>query len=183
MATKVRGAEKAAVKEAYAWSTDELNKIHMDSVGRMLFDISATYDYACIETLRAMGYPLSPAHLNVMPHLDIDGTRLSELAQRAHMTRQSAWELLRTMEAHGYLKRETDPKDSRAHIISYTDKGIDLLRDVCLVIMRLEEDLANRIGKKAVKGLAAALKDIRRSYAMQSPQVSELLALREKRPT
>src|SRR5215469_131210 len=101
------------------WSTDELNHIHMDSIGRMIFDISGIYDYACIDALKAMGYPLTLAHLNVMPFLDIYGTRLSELARRAHMTRQAAWELLRTMEAHGYLERKPDPRDSRAHVIYY----------------------------------------------------------------
>lgn len=162
------------MNDAQELSTGELNRIHMSSIGRMIFDISAIYDYACIEALRGMGYPLTPAHLNVMPFLDIDGTRLSVLAQRAHMTRQSAWELLRTMEAHGYLERKADPRDSRAHIIYYTEKGIDLLRDVCLVITRLEEDLAKRIGKKNAKSFASLLRDLRISYKAQAPLVVDL---------
>jgi DNA-binding MarR family transcriptional regulator len=168
------------VKDPYKCSKGELDDIHIGSLGRTIFDISNFYDHACIETLRTMGYPLNLAHLNVMPYLDLDGTSLSVLAQRAGMTRQSAWELLRSLEAHGYLKRTPDPKNSRAHIIFYTDKGMDLHRDACLVMLRLEEDLAKRIGKKHLKSFGTQLQTLRASYQAQPPAITAESPQRKK---
>lgn len=159
-----------------AWDEDKLGRFYMASIGKLLFDISGTDEYAGLEMLKAMGYPVTAAHLNVVPHIDIDGTRLTTLAQRAHLTKQSAWEALKNMEAHGYIARTKDPTDSRAVLISWTPKGIAFMRVVCLGLMIREDDVAKRIGKKQAHVLKELLTRLRESYAKQPPDTAQFAA-------
>ena len=64
--------------------------------------------------LRAAGHDdLRAAHAQVFVALDMDGSRLTELAARAGMTKQAMGELVRYLEHHGYLAVEPDPRDRR----------------------------------------------------------------------
>ena len=49
-----------------------------------------------------------PAHGAVFQYLDDGGTTVSTLAERARMTKQSMAELVRHLEAHGYVERLPD---------------------------------------------------------------------------
>jgi DNA-binding MarR family transcriptional regulator len=168
--------------DLYAWDEKQLNHIYMTSICRLLFDLSDIDEYAGLEMIKEMGYPVSSAHLNVVPHIDIGGTRLTELAQRAHLTKQSTWESLKNMEAHGYIARTKDPSDARAILISWTPKGIEFLRVVCLGLTIREDDVAKRIGSKDAKVLKDLLTKVRDSYVRQPPVMEELVAtLKAKR--
>ena len=59
--------------------------------------------------------------------------RSPTLAERAQMTKQSMGELVRHLEAHGYVERMPDPADGRAKLVRATDRGREvyaIVRDV-----------------------------------------------------
>lgn len=168
--------------DPYAWSEEQLNRFYVASVGKLLFDISGIDENAGLEMLKAVGFPVNPAHLNIVPHIDIDGTRLTTLAKRAHMTKQSAWEALKNMEAHGYIARTNDPEDLRAILISWTPKGIDFMRAVCFGLMIRERDLAKRIGSRQARMLKQLLSELRNSYARHPPNLPEFVAALKSLP-
>jgi DNA-binding MarR family transcriptional regulator len=170
--------------DPYAWDEEQLNRFYLTSIGKLLFDISRIDENAGLEMLMGTGYPVTAAHLNVVPHIDIEGTRLTTLAKRAHLTKQSAWEALKTMQAHGYIARTKDPTDSRAILVSWTPKGIDFLRVVCLGLMIREDDLAKRIGGRQAETLKRLLAKLRESYARQPADLSRFVAgLKSRRKT
>ena len=57
----------------------------------------------------------------------------------------------------GYLTLESDPKDRRAKIIRYTEKGARLGLDAIAGLKHVETVLAERIGTGNVKMLREAL--------------------------
>src|SRR5690348_3263383 len=57
---------------------------------------------------------LTPAHTAVFQHIETDGSRLTDLARRAQMTKQSMGYLVDNLERLGYLERRPDPTDRRA---------------------------------------------------------------------
>ena len=63
------------------------------------------------------------AHGSVFEYLDDAGTRVSVLAERAHMTKQAMAELVAHLEAHGYVERIPDPDDRRAKLVRATARG------------------------------------------------------------
>ena len=90
---------------------------------------------------------IRPAHYVVFQVLSQTGSRLTELAAKANMTKQSMQYLVDDLEAAGYLKRSPDPADSRAQIIQGTAKAARLYEAVEQMIGDIEADWAARMGK------------------------------------
>src|SRR5262249_56257343 len=67
------------------------------------------------------------AHINLTRNLDLTGTRLTELARRASMSKQAMGELAEQCEALGLIARASDPSDGRARIITFTPFGLEWL--------------------------------------------------------
>ena len=124
-----------------------LAALRQNSVGRLLMRASRLYNEAAIEGVRAQGHPdLTIFHAAVLPHVDIDGVRLGQLAQRAGMTKQSASQAVGDLERLGYLRREADPDDRRSQRVAFTDRGRDFLRAAFVVKTRLESLLDEALG-------------------------------------
>jgi hypothetical protein len=54
------------------------------------------------------------AHIHITRHLSLTGDRLTDLAERAGMTKQSMGDLVAQCEAWGLVTRESDERDARA---------------------------------------------------------------------
>lgn len=77
--------------------------------------------------LAAEGFSeISPSHGLVFQYLEEEGTRITTLATRAGMTKQSMSALVYQLEEYGYLKRKGDPDDARAVLFLLTTKGQSL---------------------------------------------------------
>ena len=127
-------------------------------VGRLLLEASRSFDDDLTAELRARGYgEITPAHSAVFAHLDREGTRASELARRAGVTRQSMGELVADLEAKGYVERRADPADGRAKIVVLTSAGRRLDREATALIAELEHAYARTLGRATFDVLVAAL--------------------------
>src|SRR5215831_11690550 len=74
--------------------------------------------------LRTAGYhDLRAAHAQVFFAIEFEGSRLTDLAARAGMTKQAMGELVRYLEQHDYLDVEPDSRDRRAKVIRPTERG------------------------------------------------------------
>jgi len=69
------------------------------------------------------GSILRAAHSQVFESLDLEGTRLTTLAERAQMSHQAMGEMVGELVRHGYLERIPDPVDRRARLIRPTALG------------------------------------------------------------
>jgi DNA-binding MarR family transcriptional regulator len=66
----------------------------------------------------------------VFENLDPGGTRLTELAARAGITRQPMTKLVSVLKQQGYLERRPDPSDGRARIVRPTLTGRQMATEV-----------------------------------------------------
>jgi DNA-binding MarR family transcriptional regulator len=74
--------------------------------------------------LATEGYEgVQPAYHALFENIDVDGTRLTELAARADMTHQSMSELVAVLEHRGWVERRADPTDGRARLVCLTQEG------------------------------------------------------------
>ncbi len=113
------------------------------------------------EDLAAAGFPdLRPAHFSVFQHLDPDGSRASDLADRAQMTKQSMGELVAYLEQQGYLERLPDPNDRRARIVRRTERGLAVERTARASIQRLDEEWTRRLGPERMGLFRELLTDL-----------------------
>jgi DNA-binding MarR family transcriptional regulator len=103
---------------------------------------------------------LRTAHLQVFNFGSIEGRRVTELAARSAMTKQSMHELVVHLERAGYVRREPDPTDSRARLIRLTPRGLDLEDDLRAASARLHLDWRERLGPSRFDELWSALQEI-----------------------
>src|SRR5437899_371025 len=109
-----------------------------------------------------VGYAdIRPGHGCVFGNIDPqDGSRLTELADRALMTKQSVGEVTSDLEQRGYVERVPDPADGRAKLIRLTDRGREAHAIGRGLIEDIERDWAERFGTEHVAALRAALEAI-----------------------
>jgi DNA-binding MarR family transcriptional regulator len=103
---------------------------------------------------------IRPAHTTVFQHIEADGSRLTDLAERAQITKQSMGYLVDYLEQRGYLERRPDPTDRRVALICLTDRGWDQIRAALSIINAIERDWARRIGKRRVEQLRDVLTEL-----------------------
>ncbi len=117
-----------------------------------------------VELLRRMheaGYTdARDPHMQVFGNIDRQGTRLTDLAARANMTRPSMAELVDDLEAKGYLERRPDPDDRRAKLIYLTPSGRQAVRTAIQNVKEMEKDYARRVGEKRFEEMCRALQDL-----------------------
>ncbi|MBV9804446.1 MAG: winged helix-turn-helix transcriptional regulator [Solirubrobacterales bacterium] len=99
-------------------------------------------------------------HGCVFGNIEPDGSRLTDLAERARMTKQSVGEVATELERRGYLERVPDPSDGRAKIIRLTKRGREAQALGRGIIDEIEQEWAERFGAERVAALRDALEAI-----------------------
>jgi DNA-binding MarR family transcriptional regulator len=107
--------------------------------------------------VNAAGHEMRPAHSRVFGNIDAEGTRLTQLAERARMTPQAMGELVDDLVARGYLDRIPDPSDRRAKLIVLTDRGYEAVQAAFDTIMGIEAELEALLGRNGLLRLRRAL--------------------------
>ena len=64
------------------------------------------------------------AHIQITRHLALGGSRLTELASSANMSKQAMGELVTQCEAWGLVTRQSDAHDKRAKKVMFTNDGL-----------------------------------------------------------
>jgi DNA-binding MarR family transcriptional regulator len=107
------------------------------------------------------GHPdIRPPHGNVMQFLDDGGTRVSVLAERAQMTKQSMAELVAHLERLGYVERVPDPSDRRAKLVRPTPRGKQLYAIARDVVAEIEADWTRMLGQTKMRQLRELLEEL-----------------------
>lgn len=125
---------------------------------QLLGDARRWFDEALLATLDEAGaLHVSPTQVGLFSVLDEDGTTVSELARRMGVTRQTAHQAAHGLMNLGLLEQTPDPASARRRLIRRTSEGQRAHQRADLILERLEETLAERIGQGAVAALRAAL--------------------------
>jgi DNA-binding MarR family transcriptional regulator len=101
-----------------------------------------------------------PTHGCVFRFVHGDGMRLTELATRAGLTKQSVGEIVDDLAGLGYLERYPDPTDRRAKLIRLTAKGLKTQRIGFSLFTKLEEDWADAFGADRIAALRTLLEEV-----------------------
>ena len=117
------------------------------NMGRLLSSAFKAFTLDVQRTLHGSGFPdVSEVHMTLFRNLDLQGTRPSDLAVRARMTKQAMTDLVRRTASLGLVERRTDPQDGRAQIIALTSSGERLMEKTRLSIERAELHMAELVG-------------------------------------
>jgi DNA-binding MarR family transcriptional regulator len=127
--------------------------------------------------LRERGFEhVREGHGCVFGFIDIEnGSRLTELAERAGLTKQAVGEAATELERLGYVERLPDPKDKRAKIIKLTPSGLDACLTGRRIFAEIEREWAEEFGDELIASLREAVERIaasERETASGSPRSS-----------
>ena len=129
---------------------DHHDLLHMrqENIGRLLQRAARDYSERALVKLEQHGHAgLTLFHTALISNLDIEGTQISVLAERAGMTKQSMGQVAHELEVRGYITRVDDPKDGRAIRLLFTEKGMQFLEDAYRAKLELEADYAYILGE------------------------------------
>src|SRR5689334_18609513 len=96
---------------------------------------------------------IRPGHGCVFGTIGSDGSRLTDLALRACMTKQSVAEATNDLEDLGYVERVPDPDDGRVKIIRLTQRGREAQAIGRRLIDDIEREWAERYGQERIAAL------------------------------
>ena len=111
-----------------------------------------------MEAATAAGYDdVTSAHVSLFRYPGLDGHRLTDIAQRMQITKQSVHELIGHLERLGYLVREPDPTNRRARLVRLTPKGKGLQEAIRLQAQDCERRIVEILGERRFVQLKQAL--------------------------
>ena len=97
---------------------------------------------------------------NVFFYLREGGLRLTELAERAHTTKQAMRYTVNQLEAAGYVERAPDPTDGRAKTIRLTERGWEVRRVADEIMEGIEEKCVRRLGEARMRQFEDLMKEV-----------------------
>ena len=100
---------------------------------------------------------LGAAHVHITRHLSHSGSRLTDLAQRAGMTKQAMGTLVDQCEAWGMVCRMPDPLDARARQVRFTDTGFAWMGAYREAVAQAEAELRQAVGNEVATVIAIGL--------------------------
>ena len=125
-----------------------------NSLPQLLFRLARLLDEAAVSRVAASrARRLRTSHTALLPHLDLEGTRLVDLARRVGVSKQAVGQLVDELQELGVVERVPDPADGRARRVRFTRSGFRALLHGLGVLDGLERELARAMGRPALERL------------------------------
>jgi DNA-binding MarR family transcriptional regulator len=113
--------------------------------------VGTALDARTLDALRVAGHPhLRRVHGFVFQHLIEKQPTVSQLASALGVTQQAASKSVAELETLGYLRRETDARDSRVRRIALTERGREAIAVSRQVRVDLSRALLDDVGRDAL---------------------------------
>lgn len=103
---------------------------------------------------------IRPTHGCVFRFVQDEGLRLTDIAERAKLTKQSVGEIVDDLVQRGYAKRIPDPDDRRAKLICLTERGEAAQAHGRKLFAKVEKRWAKRYGAERIAALRELLEEI-----------------------
>ena len=97
------------------------------------------------------------AHIHITRHLTIKGSRLTDLASSAGMSKQAMGDLVTQCEAWGLVTRELDAYDKRAKRVLFTNDGLIWLGAFERAVTQAETEFKTAVGQDVATVVALGL--------------------------
>src|SRR5437867_10090241 len=131
-------------------------------LSRLLLEAHRSLGGELLAGLAERGYPdVRPGHAALFMNIDRrTGTRLTELARRAHVTTQGMMLLVDELEEAGYVRRVPDPEDGRAKLVRLTARGRNYVAEARRAMAAVESRARRQLGWRRFAAFRAALEEL-----------------------
>lgn len=139
------------------------------NIGLLLFIPYRELENRVIAALRAAGFDdVTTAQMKIAQRIGPNGTRLTELAEQAQVTKQTAGFLVDQLERAGWVERIPDPSDKRARLVRISQRGEQAIPIADGVLAEVEAEWTAHLGTRRMaqlRGSLTALREITDPYS------------------
>ena len=100
---------------------------------------------------------IGAAHIHITRHLALQGSRLTDLALAAGMSKQAMGNLVTQCEAWGLVQRQPDSRDQRARLVAFTPTGLLWLQAFAQAVAQAEAEFRLAVGQDVATVVALGL--------------------------
>ncbi len=132
------------------------------STGQLLMKAARLFNERALALVRERSWrEIRPAHTSLFPHIDLEGTRITEIARRVGISKQAVGQLVDELAEMGAVERIPDPDDGRAKLVRFAQtNGRSVIFDGLEILRELEGDLATKVGARRMEGLRRVLGEL-----------------------
>ena len=132
------------------------------NLGLLLFIPYRALETRVFEATAAAGFDdFTPAQARVFQRIADGGSRLTDLAEAAQITKQTAGFLVDQLERAGYVERVPDPTDARARLVRVAPRGARAIPVAAAAVAEVEAEWTTYLGKSKMDRLRAILGELR----------------------
>jgi DNA-binding MarR family transcriptional regulator len=133
-----------------------------ENLGFLLAKATQRWNEVLAERFAAAGFgEVRPSYGSLLvPLFEEDGLRMSELASRARLSKQTMTTMVRLLERDGLVRRLPDPRDGRATRVFLTARARAFHPVAERVLAELDELVAARLSPTDLDRLRAMLKGV-----------------------
>lgn len=92
--------------------------------------------------------------------ISANGSRITDLANRVYVTKQTASVLVNSLESNGYVRRMPDPLDARASLVIADARGLAAAAVAAAEIQRIEAEWRKALGTARYERLVRDLDEL-----------------------
>ncbi len=146
----MKHSEQNPLDPSFAW--------RKSNPGRVLINALQRFEARVLQLMKENGYAQTRrSHINLTRHLDLEGTRITDLAKRATMTNAAMTELINQCVTLGLVERVSDPSDGRVRIVCFTPMGLEWLNTFGQAIETAHAEMANELSTESMEFLFTEL--------------------------
>lgn len=132
------------------------------NLGVLLFLVYRALEMRAHHAVIAAGVTnITLAQARIAARIGPHGSRVSDLAEQARVTKQSAGFLVDQLEEAGYVERVPDPADGRARLVRLTARADPVVRIANAEVARVLAEWADHVGADRLRQVYETLLDLR----------------------
>lgn len=138
------------------------------NIGLLCFVVQRALEDRVLADLAAAGFDdLTTAQARVMARVGPNGTRVTDLAEQARVTKQTVVTTIDLLAGAGYVRRIPDPTDARARLVVFDERGLAALEVARTTEAAVQEEWTRHLGRRDTErlhGLLTRLREVTDPY-------------------
>jgi DNA-binding MarR family transcriptional regulator len=132
------------------------------NIGLLCFIVQRAMEDRVLADLAAAGFDdVTVAQARVLARVGSKGTRITDLAERARVTKQTVTFMVDQLERAGYVHRVPDPIDARARLVIFADRGLAAKEVARRTELAVQDEWTRHLGRRATTRLHQILTQLR----------------------
>lgn len=131
------------------------------SLGVLLFIPYRHLEQRILHAVHEGGHPMTLTQARMAQRINEAGSRLTQLAESAQVTKPTALYLVDQLQEGGYVERVADPTDARARLIRFTPRGRAVVALARAAQHEVEQEWHAHLGAKRTAALLDTLTRLR----------------------